>query len=145
MFVKEVGATTLSAYSGTAGATVVYEGAIDPTAGTEVVIPFSQPYVYQGGNLLIGCYNTAKGTYQSCKFMGKTLEIGVSAYGSSSSSLDEASFNRTAFLPKTTFSYTAAVYGKPKSRLCNSQPEPDRRQRQPDCAGHSGCHIGQLR
>lgn len=116
VFVKEVGATTLSAYSGTAGATVVYEGTIDPTAGTEVVIPFSQPYVYQGGNLLIGCYNTARGTtYQSCKFMGKTLEIGVSAYGSSSSSLDEASFNRTAFLPKTTFSYTAAVYGKPKS------------------------------
>ncbi len=115
VFVKEVGATTLSAYSGTAGATVVYEGAIDPTVGTEVVIPFSQPYVYQGGNLLIGCYNTAKGTYQSCKFMGKTLELGVSAYGSSSSQLDEASFNRTAFLPKTTFSYTAAVYGKPKS------------------------------
>lgn len=41
VFVKEVGATTLSAYSGTAGATVVYEGAIDPTAGTEVVILFS--------------------------------------------------------------------------------------------------------
>ena len=62
VFMKEVSATTISAFSGTDDATIVYEGSLDGTQST-LTINFTTPYAYGGGNLLIGVYNTVTGTY----------------------------------------------------------------------------------
>lgn len=107
IFMKEVEGTTLTAYQGTDEAIVVYEGAIDATQET-VTITFDDPYVYEGGNLLIGTYNIVKGSYTSAEFSGTTVS-GASIYGYSSSSLDAVSTYNGNFIPKTTFEYEAAV------------------------------------
>ena len=111
VFLKEVSSTTLGgSYSGTTGATTVKVGSpLDmPTAGTAYTITFDTPYTYQGGNLLIGVYNN-KGSYNKVEWYGTSnLTSGVSAYGNNSSSLNSVSYNAQAFLPKTTFTYTAS-------------------------------------
>jgi hypothetical protein len=64
VFMKEVDFTTISAFQGMDGATMVYEGSLDGTQST-MEIAFSTPYHYNGGNLFIGIYNTEKGSYKS--------------------------------------------------------------------------------
>ena len=73
VLIKETSATTLSAYSCSEGATLVYEGAIDGTQA-EIEIAFSTPYTYEGKNLIIGVYNTVKGDYKSSAFLGVAAE-----------------------------------------------------------------------
>lgn len=64
VFLKEVSSTTISSYSGMSGATTVKTGLLTmPTAGQAYTITFSTPYTYNGGNLLIGIYNTTDGSY----------------------------------------------------------------------------------
>ena len=103
IFMKEVSNTTLSSYIGMDGATVVYEGMLDATQ-SEMYIPFSTPYTYTGGNLLIGIYETVEGTYKGAYFYGVEAPNGSSASGYGSSPANVA-FNSRAFLPKTTFAY----------------------------------------
>ena len=79
IFVKEVTPTTIDAYSGLDGATIVYEGPLDGTR-EEMVIEFTTPYTYQGGNLLIGVYGIQKGTYKSATFSGAEV-IGAAVQG----------------------------------------------------------------
>ena len=105
IFMKEVAETSISAYSGTEGATVVYEGTLDGTAST-LLVEFDTPYAYSGGNLLIGVYQTQKGNYKSATFAGETVD-GASVQGHNSSSLASVSANQRNFIPKTTFSYGA--------------------------------------
>ena len=114
IFVKEVTPTTIDAYTGLDGATIVYEGPLDGTR-EEMVIEFTTPYTYQGGNLLIGVYGIQKGTYKSATFYGATV-AGASVQGYSYSTLDECTVNQRDFLPKTTFVYmpsSGEVYYKP--------------------------------
>lgn len=106
VFVKEVSETTISAFSGTEGATIVYEGPLDGT-GSTMVIDFNAPYTYNGGNLLVGVYETEKGSYKSASFAGAEVE-GASIQGHSGNSLDEVTANQKNFVPKTTFTYFAA-------------------------------------
>ena len=103
VYVKEVAETTLSAYSGIAGATTVFTGNI-PGQGTELVIDFSTPYRYNGGNLLVGIMQNTDANYSSCYFYGETVN-GASASGYNGTDANNASFNQRNFLPKTTFSY----------------------------------------
>ncbi len=115
VFVKEVPSSAISDYSGTSGATIIYQGPLDGTQAT-IDINFSNPYVYNGGNLLIGVYNTVKGTYKSCAFYGQEVE-GASVQGYSSSSLDEIPIIQQNFIPKTSFTYTPGsdpIYYSPK-------------------------------
>ena len=105
VFLKEVNGTTLSAYEGPSGGQIVYEGPLDGTS-TEIKIDFTESYTYGGGDLLVGIYNTAAGTYKSAKFYGKNAD-GVSITGYSYSSLDAVSLNQRNFGPKTMFEYTA--------------------------------------
>ena len=100
---KEIDATTLDAYTGTDGATVVYEGLLDAT-GETMTIDFTTPYEYKGGNLLIGIYLTETGNYKSASFYGETVE-GASVQGYSYSGLDAVPVNQRNFIPKTTFAY----------------------------------------
>lgn len=102
VFMKEVDATTISNFSGTNGATIVYEGSLDGTKDV-MTINFSTPYAYQGGNLLIGIYETTIGTNDpSAYFYGKIVN-GASVGGTNWSDLDGVYSNQRNFLPKTTF------------------------------------------
>ena len=104
IFMKEVEETTLSAFTGLEGATVVYEGSLDVVGKTELNIELVNPYSYNGGNLLIGVYNTAKGAYMSASFVGEEVE-GACVQGYNGNSVDAVSANQRNFIPKTTFTY----------------------------------------
>ena len=101
VYMAEVDATTLTAYHGTTGATIVYSGALDGT-GSTMTINLDTPFNYSGGNLLVGIEEPTVGTYHSCSFYGVSA-TGASASGYSSSSLSAVTFNQRNFLPKTTF------------------------------------------
>ena len=114
VFLKEVGSTTLGAYSGTENGTVVFDGTFTcPVSGqAEFEIAFSTPYTYNGGNLLVGIYNTDDGGFRYVFCYGEeNLAQGVSARGANPVSLDAVPFNAGDFLPKTTFSYTGGGVG----------------------------------
>ena len=102
MFLKEVDNTTISSYSGTIGSTIVFEGNFDGTS-SEMEIVFTTPYYYNGGNLLVGVYNTP-GNWTNATWHGETVS-GASIQGYNSSSLDDISPAQHNFLPKTTFTY----------------------------------------
>lgn len=106
VFLKEVYDTSISAYSGPDDATVVYEGSLDGTQ-TTLKIEFTTPYQYNGGNLLIGIYNTVQGAYKSSSFYGSTVS-GACVQGHDYSSLNGVPANQRNFIPKTTFGYTPA-------------------------------------
>ena len=108
VFLKEVSTATISEFSGTEGATIVYEGALDATGSTMEIV-FTTPYTYNGGNLLVGVYQTVKGNYKSVTWAGENV-TGASVQGYSSSSLDGVSPTQRDFLPKTTFNYTPGDY-----------------------------------
>ena len=121
VFMKEVPYSTIPSspyYTGTEGATVVYENTISlPSATGEFEISFTTPYNYEGGNLLIGIYNITKGGYRRVYFYGNTeSDEYVSVTGQSSSSLDAVSGTRKYFLPKTTFVYTPGSSDCPKPK-----------------------------
>ena len=103
VFLKEVDATTISNYYGTTGATTVYEGPLDGTKST-MDIEFTTHYLYHGGNLLVGVYQTTKGTDNSATFIGSTAS-NASIFGMNDSNLDNVSINYENFIPKTTFDY----------------------------------------
>ena len=107
VFLKEVTETTISAFTGTDGATVVYEGTLDATGATTDVV-FTTNYAYGGGNLLVGVYQITTGNYSSATFQGETV-TGASVQGYSSSSLDAVSPTQRNFIPTTTFTYTGGT------------------------------------
>ena len=116
IFIKEVDVTTLSDYIGSEGATIVYEGPLDGTSGA-LDLEFSNYYTYEGGNMLIGVYETEKGVFTTGSFLGISTE-GASVGGYNSTSLDQCPASQRNFVPKTTFTYLptgGAVYYKPKN------------------------------
>ena len=102
VFMTEVSGTTISAFEGPAGATIVYDGALSIVDG-EMVVSFTTPYHYNGGNLLVGFYNTVKGSYVTSSWYGETVSD-ASVQGYSYTSLDAITGTQRNFLPKTTFS-----------------------------------------
>ena len=115
VFIREVNSSTISEFYGLDGATVVYEGSIDGTTST-MLIEFDTPYIYGGGNLLIGVYNTVKGTYKSASFLGETVSgASISNYNANSLDAITSGIQRN-FIPKTTFVYSqgeAPAVGRP--------------------------------
>jgi hypothetical protein len=103
VFMKEVDDTSINSYSGFEGATVVYEGSLNISDGMMDVV-FAVPYQYGGGNLLIGFYEPATGSYVSSHWYGETVD-GASVQGKSFNSLEDVDCNQRNFLPKTTFYY----------------------------------------
>ena len=103
VFVAEVDDATISSFYGPG--TVVYEGALDATQ-EEMLITFSTPYAYNGGNLLVGVYQTTTGNYKSVTWAGETVN-GASVQGYSYSGLSAVNPTQRDFLPKTTFDYSA--------------------------------------
>ena len=106
IFLKEVDFTTMTEYKGATNATTVFNNTIAFTtnaSNVEVEIPFSENYNYSGGNLLIGVYQNGTSDYNSTTWTGVSQSYNSAwrGYGSSSGS-------GAAFLPKTTFTFTAA-------------------------------------
>lgn len=107
VFMKEVAATTIDAFTGLEDATLVYEGSLDGTQ-SEMTVEFTTNYTYNGGNLLVGFYNTVIGTYKSASFYGVSA-TGACVQGYSGSSLADVSPTQRNFLPKTTFTYSGGA------------------------------------
>ena len=109
IFVKEVDFTTMTAYTGTSGATTVFNSTFTFTSGAsnvEIEVPFSEDYTYGGGNLLIGVYQNGTSGYSSLGWTGVSQDYNSAwrGYGSSTGSAQK-------FLPKTTFTYEPAQQG----------------------------------
>ncbi len=107
VFVKEVSASTLTAYTGNSDATTVFNSTITIAASAsnvELDIPFTSDYVYTGGNLLVGFYQTGSASYNHTYWTGETQSTNTawSGYGSSAGSGQK-------FLPKTTFTYEVST------------------------------------
>ena len=105
--IKEVTATTLTAFVDMTDATTVYTGSLDAT-GSTMTITFTTPYTYQGGNLLIEIYNTLEGTYKSASFYG-IAATGASWQGYNSTSVAAVTGSAKNFIPKTTFTFTGGT------------------------------------
>jgi len=112
IFKVTLGATTATAMPSTPNSYLalsnpvkVYSGSLDATSST-MVVEFTTPFVYEGGNLVIDIQETTKGTYKSATFYGVTGS-GVGAYGTNSNGLANiTSPTRVDFMPKTTFDFT---------------------------------------
>lgn len=108
VFVMEVDNTSLSEYADKADGQLVHSGTVDfvsEGAGGACVITFSTPYVYNGGNLLIGSENTTDAGYKFIYFYGETVE-GASIAASNGTSLEDVTTaTQRNFIPKTTFTY----------------------------------------
>ena len=103
VFVKEVSATTLTGFTGTGNATTVFNNTITIAANASNVefdIPFSSDYIYNGGNLLVGFYQTGSTGYNHTYWTGEDQSTNTawSGYGTQTGSGRQ-------FLPKTTFTY----------------------------------------
>ena len=110
VYLMEVGYTAISDFEPKANATIVYQGTVNVVAneagdGGEMTIEFATPYVYSGGNLLIGMENTTDAGYKFMYFYGQTVD-GASVAGYNSNSLDAVTATQRNFIPKTTFTYT---------------------------------------
>ena len=108
VFVTEVANASISAFVG--DGTIVYQGALSIDANGAMQVNFTTPYTYNGGNLLVGVYNLAKGSYMVSTWLGETVD-GASLQGYSYSSLSGINGSQRNFLPKTTFTYTAGEGG----------------------------------
>ena len=117
VYLKEVDdAACTTAFLGTEGATLVYEGPLDGTSGT-LTIEFANDYTYEGGNLMFAVYQVEKGTYKSASFAGTAVTGGAVSNYNYSSLEAIASGTVRDFLPKTEFEYLPAsgVIYKPKN------------------------------
>ena len=105
VFMTEVASASISDFAGPG--IVVYEGPLSIVDG-EMLVNFTTPYDYNGGNLLVGVYNTVKGTYVTSTWYGESV-TGASVQGYSYSDLSSISATQRNFLPKTTFAYAASI------------------------------------
>lgn len=88
--------------------TVVYSGLLTVNANTgQLIVDFTSPFTYTGGNLLLDVQITAGTTYQYLTF------IGASSANASISSNEWQQIPSTpvisSFIPKTTFTYTGGA------------------------------------
>ena len=103
-----IGVTELEQFSGYQpalidGLTEVAEFTMTP-GETEVVVNFNQPYVYNGGNLVVKTTVKESSDYASMYFVGEETTFNASMYRLPSSGSSYAD----KFGPKTTFGYEVA-------------------------------------
>lgn len=101
VYMGEVEGTTISSLYGPTNFTTVWTGVLS-NQNSIMEITLSEPYTYEGGNLLIGMYvQTKSSTYKTTYFSGITAPLGSSRYNAGS-----GAGTAQSFLPKTTFTYT---------------------------------------
>ena len=89
-------ATSLSGTLSTADATLVYTGTLTANQTDGMVIDFTTPFLYTGGNLLVEFDLPIGDGYNSCYFIGST--VASASYQTNNSSVQ-------SFLPKVDFGY----------------------------------------
>ena len=98
VYVKEVEESTISALKDWSTLEKVYSGSLS-IVDNKMTINFTTPYVYMGGNLLIGVNQTVSGSYVKCSWIGENVTgVSVGGYGTS--------ISQQNFLPRTDFDYT---------------------------------------
>jgi hypothetical protein len=112
VYLMEVDYTSISAYEPKESATTVYSGRFSIVSADEgggiMTIYFSTPYVYQGGNLLVGIENVKDNGFKYIVFFGQTVS-GASISGRHGSSTGTIPANQQNFIPKTTFGYAPSM------------------------------------
>ncbi len=95
-----IGTTSTNAFSSATALTdnVTAVATVVPAGETEWVITFSEPYTYEGGNLLVQV-DTQTGTYSGTYFTGMEMGSNLGFY-----SYNSNNYNVTV-LPKVTFTY----------------------------------------
>ena len=98
VYLTETSATTLSDLADYNTMTQVYAGSLS-IVDNKMEVTFTNPYLYMGGNLMVGFLQTVSGTYSSCSWYG------VDAPGASMGGYGTGIAQRN-FLPKTTIGFT---------------------------------------
>ncbi len=106
VYVAEVPSTTISAFADWASLEKVMNEAHLQVSDNKLVIAFDAPYIYQGGNLLIGIKQTVYGSYGTSTWYGVDA-TGASYGGYLSKSGTTPTASQRNFLPKMTISYLA--------------------------------------
>ena len=107
VYLKEVDYTEIDAYETKASATLVYSGLFNIVSagdGGKMIINFTEPYFYQGGNLLVGIENTENNWYEEIYFYGQQV-TGASISSADPDGLENVEPQQQNFIPKTTFNY----------------------------------------
>lgn len=104
VYMTEVASSTISSFVASSTATTVYQGTLS-VSNSQMTVTFTTPYVYGGGNLLIGFDVISPSNWSSASFYGETVS-NSSISGYSSSSVSAVTPNQRDFLPKTTFTFT---------------------------------------
>ena len=98
VYLTETADTAVSALADYSSMTQVYAGTLS-ISDNKMEVAFNTPYLYMGGNLMVGFLQTVSGTYSSSYWYGvSAIGASMGGYGTSISQRD--------FLPKTTISYT---------------------------------------
>ena len=99
VYLAETSESTISSLADWNELTEVYSGTLSIVDNKmEIQLDTTTPFVYMGGNLLVGVNQTVSGTYSSCSWYG------VNATGASMGGYG-TSINQQNFLPKVSFMY----------------------------------------
>lgn len=104
VYLAEVDNTTISEFFNKDDATLVYNGLMTFQSNGECTITFDTPYLYSGGNLLVGIENNNTADYKSVSYYGQNVS-GASVCGYTYSSPSSITPTQRNFIPKTTFTY----------------------------------------
>ena len=99
VYLTETDATGVNSLNSVADMEEVYSGSLG-ISGNQMVVTFTTPYQYMGGNLLVAFEQPTSGSYVSCTWYG------VSATGASMGGYGSSSVYQQNFLPKMTIDYT---------------------------------------
>ena len=97
VYLTETDATTVNSLNSVADMEEVYSGSLS-ISGNQMVVTFTTPYQYMGGNLLVAFEQPTSGSYVSCTWYG------VSATGASMGGYG-TSVSQRNFLPKMTIDF----------------------------------------
>lgn len=113
IFLKETQDIEKNSFDGDENASIVYEGNLT-ISSNQLKIDFENEYTYNGGNLLVGVYETIGGLKnEPYNFIGETLEYNSTYKATSTSNYGYyPNYVASGFIPKTTFTYSSSQ--KPK-------------------------------
>ena len=98
VYLTTTNSTTLTDLADYSNMTQVYAGSLS-ISDNKMEVTFTTPYLYPGGNLMVGFLQTLEGTFSSCSWYGVSATgASMGGYGTSISQRD--------FLPKTTIYFT---------------------------------------
>ncbi|MBQ8703008.1 MAG: fibronectin type III domain-containing protein, partial [Bacteroidales bacterium] len=107
VYLTEVSSATLTDFYSGSNMTLVYSGSLSVGSDGTMTVPFTTPYIYNGGNLLVRVDNVVEGSYTSVSWLGISSS-GSSYQGHDYDDVDDIYSTARDFLPKVTFSYVAS-------------------------------------